>query len=393
MDENRNKRISILYLLKTFLVVGSSSFGGYSALVAVVRRLMVEKDKTIDDDTIVRGFSIASLLPGPVAVNTVTYIGYRLRGWSGALVAMVAVIFPSMVLMILLGHFYLMLHGRSQLQGFMTAIIPVVLAVILLVAIDMTKKNIRSRGHFIILGVVIILQFLIDGYWVFLASYLIGGILGYLFFRNQFTETSQIARPRLVVKHFFVIGILLLFLSLNFLPISFNNNVLEISRIFTKISLTLFGGGYVMIPMLNEMLVVQKSWLSNTEFVDAIALGQITPGPILISATFIGYKLSGLLGAIVATIGIFLPSGLLMVMVSEIFKTVEQRNTWRAIFEGLKPVVVGLIIYSLYILGQTIDQWWVSGSIFIVASILLFKYKINILWLIGVAGLVGAFLL
>lgn len=380
---------SMIYLFKTFLIVGSSSFGGYSSLVAVVRRIMVEKDKLIDDDTIMRGFSIASLLPGPVAVNTVTYIGYRLRGWSGAMISMAAVILPSMILIMILSYFYLQYDSIPEVYKFMAAVIPVVLSLIATVAFNMGKNNLKSYKHYLVLVLVLGIQIVFKGYWVFISSFLIGGILGYVFFKQDKPIINEKSKNKFSVVHFMVIALLILIASLNFLPVAFNNIFLEIGRVFSKVSLTLFGGGYVMIPMLNEILVIQKSWLSSTEFRDAISLGQITPGPILISATFIGFKLKGIWGAIIATIGIFLPSGLLMILVSDVFKTIEENHIWKAIFEGLKAVVIALIISSVLILGQTIEDWWLSGIIFGVSFILLLKFKINILWLIGFAGLSG----
>ncbi|MEN8249430.1 MAG: chromate transporter, partial [Bacteroidota bacterium] len=222
----------------------------------------------------------------------------------------------------------------------------------------------------------------------------IGGVLGYIFFKQENVKQSESPKVNYSFIHVLVTILLVLIVSLNFFPISFDNIHIEISKVFSEVSLTLFGGGYVMIPMLNEILVVQKSWLSNTEFRDAISLGQITPGPILISATFIGYKLKGIGGAIIATIGIFLPSGLLMILVSDLFKRIEENIIWKAVFEGLKSVVIALIISSVLILGRpivvgTLEEWWLSGIIFVVSFILLLRFKINILWLIGLAGLFG----
>ena len=148
-----------------------------------------------------------------------------------------------------------------------------------------------------------------------------------------------------------------------------------------------------MIPMLNDIIVLQKAWLTDVEFMNAIALGQVTPGPILISATFIGYKLNGIWGAIIATIGIFLPSGLLMILVSDTLKKVDQNPGWRAIFEGLKPVIVALMLASIVVLGKSVENWLILGSIAAISVVLIIRYKVNFLWLIAVAGLLGIFLI
>ena len=139
---------SLLYLVKTFLVVGASSFGGYSALISVVQDRLVERDKLISNKIIVEGFSLASVLPGPVAVNTVTYIGFSLRGWPGAMASMVSVITPSFFLMIVLTHFYLRYGTIPEVASIMQGILPVVMGIILMAGYNMSKKNLKAAIYF-----------------------------------------------------------------------------------------------------------------------------------------------------------------------------------------------------------------------------------------------------
>lgn len=382
---------TIVYLFKTFLLVGASSFGGYSALVAVVQRLMVERDKAIENDAIIEGFSIASLLPGPVAVNTVTYIGYSLGGWLGAMVSMVAVLLPSMLLMIVLAFFYERYNYIVEINAFLSGVIPVVMAIIFAAAYKMAKKGFNSYKHVLILVIILALQILFKGYWVFIIGFALGGVSGLFLFKNKNAMLTNQPKVKYTIVHLIVSILLVVALGLNFIKLPTHNINVALATVFSGVSLTLFGGGYVMIPMLNNIIVLQKAWLSNTEFMNAIALGQITPGPILISATFIGYKLNGLWGAIIATVSIFFPSGLLMVLVSDTFKRFNQNRVWKSIFEGLKPVVVALILSSVVILGKSIENWWISGVIFLLSSILLIRYKINFLWLMIAAGIIGFF--
>ena len=353
----------------------------------------MERYKTIEDETIIKGFSIASLLPGPVAVNTVTYIGYTLRGWPGAFVSMFAVILPSMILMIVFAILYETYSALPQISNFLAGVIPVVMAVILSAVYNIGKKNLTNLKHYIILILVLLLQLLFQGYWTFILSFLIGGTMGFLFFKRYEPTVSKVAEVKFKKLHLVVLMVLIFTVMLNFIELPGNNITLSLATVFSGISLSLFGGGYVMIPMLNDIIVLQKGWLSNTEFMDAIALGQVTPGPILISATFIGYKLNGLWGAIIATVGIFLPSGLLMILVADTLKKVDQSPAWRAIFEGLKPVIVALMLSSIIVLGKSFENWWLSGIIAIISAVLIIRYQVNFLWLIGIAGLLGIFLM
>ena len=180
-----SNRPSLFFLFKSFFIVGASSFGGYAALVAVVQRILVERHKTIDDDTIVKGFSIASFLPGPVAVNTVTFIGYSLAGWSGAFVSMFAVLLPSMVLMIVFAALYETYGALPQISNFLAGVIPVVMALIISVVYNMGKKNLKNGKHLVILVLVLVLQLFFKGYWTFILSFIIGGSLGYFFFKGS----------------------------------------------------------------------------------------------------------------------------------------------------------------------------------------------------------------
>jgi chromate transporter len=217
--------------------------------------------------------------------------------------------------------------------------------------------------------------------------------LGFIFFKESKPPVSNVLKIHYKKTHLVVVVILLLTVLLNFIEFPGDNINLSLASVFSGISLSLFGGGYVMIPMLNDIIVLQKGWLSNTEFMNAIALGQVTPGPILISATFIGYKLNGIWGAIIATVGIFLPSGLLMILVSDTLKKVDENPGWRAIFEGLKPVIIALMLASIVVLGKPIENWWISGIIATISAVLIIRYKVNFLWLIGAAGLIGIFLI
>ena len=353
---------------------------------------MVEKDKSISNETIIRGFSIASLLPGPVAVNTVTYIGYSISGWLGAITAMCAVILPSMILMIGLAVLYTEFTNISEVGSFLAGVIPVVIALIISAAYQIGRKSLTSYKHLIILSVVLVLQSVFQGYWVFILSFIIGGALGYLFFKPA--SIVNYKPPKFSISPINVVIALALLgtFTLNFITIPSANINLSLAVVFSGISLTLFGGGYVMIPMLNDIVVIQQAWLTANEFMDAIALGQITPGPILISATFIGYKVSGILGAIIATIGIFLPSGLLVVLVAKAFDSVSESPTMVAISEGLKPVVLALILSSIFILAGSIENWWFSSAALLVSAILILRFKVNFLWLMLIAGIISIIL-
>lgn len=381
---------SLIYLIKTFLVVGASSFGGYSALISVVQDRLVERDKLISNKIIVEGFSLASILPGPVAVNTVTYIGFSLRGWPGAMVSMVSVITPSFFLMIVLTHFYLQYGAIPEVTSIMQGILPVVMGIILTTGYNMSKKNLKDWRQLFILAASLAIQFYFTGYFYYILSLAFGGLMGYLFFLRNMPKSGKLApattnRKRKATWH-------LVFLLVIILTFVFQNSEivnLKLAAVFSKISLSLFGGGYVMIPMLHSIIVGKYHWLNSTEFMDAITLGQITPGPILVSATFIGYKIGGISGAFLATMAIFGPSAMLIIFIADIFKRATSNRYWLAVLEGLKPVVVSFIISSLFILFEASVNVWFTFAVSALSAVLLIRFKINYLYLILIFGVAG----
>jgi len=161
--------------------------------------------------------------------------------------------------------------------------------------------------------------------------------------------------------------------------------------VFSGISLSLFGGGYVMIPIMQALLVNNLKWLSAQEFLDCIAFSQLTPGPILVSSIFIGYKLTGLAGALVALLATFAPSAILMIMVAKIF-AVHKQNQWlKNALAGIKPVVVGLIIASAFKLLQSVQFNWSLIAVCAVAVFLSMRFKINPVYIILASLAAGVF--
>jgi chromate transport protein ChrA len=160
---------------------------------------------------------------------------------------------------------------------------------------------------------------------------------------------------------------------------------------FAGISVMLFGGAYVGIPLIQEIVVSHHHWLTPQEFAYGIALGQITPGPIIISAAFIGYKVSGILGALVASFGIFSPPTLLIIMGARILGQIRESSYVKAALQGIRPAVLGTIFAAAWVVGKTAPLHWLSGLIFLAAFVALVPLRVNVAWIIPIAGLIGLF--
>ncbi len=373
------------------------------ALVSVVQKQLVEKDKKVADEVILDSISLASVLPGPLAFNVVSYLGYFLRGIKGALVSMIAILLPSFVLILVLTYVYFICGQLPVLSNFFKGVLPAVAAIIISVAINMTRKNIKDYRQIIILVFSGLCLVFFRSFFTTIIIMAIGGITGFLFYRSTFSNTGETKfteskfNSRNVILSIAIIIILLLFVW--FLPDIFCGKytdkaalIKNISLTFSGMSLTLFGGGYVIIPTIQEIVVDGLNWLTTKEFADAIAMGQITPGPIFISATFIGYKVGGLAGAVAATLSIFFPPAFLMIFLSHFLDRIKNSNTISAIFKGLRPAVIGMIFAASFTIGKGIEIQWQAIMIFLAVFILSFRFKINVVFLIPASGIGGVLL-
>lgn len=396
MDINintENKKVSLLFLSWTFLKIGSVAFGGFMALITVVQNTIVERHKLLSSEEILDGISLATLLPGPVAVNVVSYIGYRLRGGVGAFVCATAVILPSFFLLIGLTIAYLEWGELPAVEKIFAGFIPAVGALIINAAWGMRSKTLKGLAEQVMASVSALLLLIVGGFYLTLGLVISAGFLGSVLFRNsQTTEVNKVFISPLAFNEklvWFSSVLMLLTCLLLFLinsPVLMTDLNTKLLVTFSGMSLMLFGGGFVFIPLIQEVVVEGYHWVSQVEFTTAIALGQITPGPILISATFIGYKVNGLVGAFIATFSIFFPPALLMITVSKALDYVKQSPTIQAVMQGVRAVVVGLIFSAGIVVMQSATISWVSGFIFITTLIALMKFKINAVWIIPSMG-------
>lgn len=384
---------SLFYIFLTFLKLGATAFGGYMSLIAIVQKQLVEVDKKLKEEDLLDGISLTSVLPGPVAVNTIAYVGYRLRGIPGAIMAFAGIIIPSFLLVILLSWLYFSYGNIPAVKNVFSGITPAITALIVTVAIGMTRKTVKLTMQWIICLLAALLLIFIGGFTVTFLLLVCSGIAGAFLFRQPGKKDvlpdgkALINRKQLVVS-----GIVLLLLLCTLLwggQIPEAPKDIQILSTFSGISLTLFGGGYVVIPALHELFVENLKWLTSAEFADGIAIGQITPGPIFITATFIGYKVAGVLGAFLATFAIFTPPAILTVLLSRFVEVLNHSSVVKAAMKGIRAAVIGMIFASAITIGQTITLSVGAVAIFIITFIISFKYTISPIYLILGAGVAG----
>ncbi len=383
---------SLWTLFKVFLKLGSVAFGGYLAMVAMVERELVERQKLIKHEELLDGVALATTLPGPVAVNVVSYIGFKLRGLAGALVSILAVILPSFLLLVALAEAYARFGEIEAISNIFRGFLPAVVAIIVAVAWKMARQNISHPLHWAIAGVTLLVFIWIGGFLTAIGLIVASGILGYFaFIKHKPTPVEgQISVDAVMkVRGPLMLGAAIIALSLGLGAMQSQHIFVELWTRFSGMSLVMFGGGYVFIPMMQEVVVQQQQWMSAREFADAIALGQVTPGPIMISATFIGYRVASFLGAAIATVAIFLPSAVLMMVCAGLHQRVKESPIVKAAYKGIRPCIVGLIFSAAVALAQTADHGVVGVVIFTLALVATVRFKLDTAYVIPGAGLLG----
>ena len=382
-----HQHVSLFSLFLSFLKIGSSAFGGFMALISVVENVFVTRRKKIEHGDMLDGISLASMLPGAVAVNVVAYVGYRLRGVSGVLVSVTAVGLPSFLMILLLSFLYQRWGTVPAVTNVFNGFMPAVTAVIVATAWNLGRKTVTTWRQ----GLICLLAFagllIWGGFLLTAATVFIGGLAGLLLFHPRFETLAESSSAEKPGHHTSLHAIaplpLLLIAAIN------ADLVGKLLVVFGGMSLMLFGGGYVFIPLIQQIVVDGYGWVTRQEFVDAIALGQITPGPILISATFIGYKVAGVAGAVAATIGIFAPSVLLMVLCTRVLHRMKSSLLFQRALMGVRPAVIGLIAAASVVVARTAPMHWISLAIFMFSLFFLMRLKVPVAVVILGSGFTG----
>lgn len=396
-NEDSTPPVSLSTLFWLFFKIGCTSFGGFMAMIAVVEREAVERRKLMRHEDMLDGISLASILPGPVAVNLVVYAGYRLRGGMGALASALGAVLPSFAFIVILSIAYFQWGQVPAVNKLFMGFIPAVTAIIVSTAWNMGRKAVSGwrEGALLVASAAVLLG--IGGFYSTIGIILVAGLAGWWWFRARgpVTDTAKTATtvsglPKPGARTS-LLSVQPLALAVPFLTID-PGLLLKLFMVFASMSVMLFGGGYVFIPLIQEIIVEGHGWVTTQEFIDAIAMGQITPGPILVSAAFIGLKVAGFTGAVIATVGIYLPPALLMVASTRGLEYIKQSQAIRAALRGIRPAVVGMIAAAAYTVGGTALHHWGSLLIFGVALLALMRLRVQVVWVIPAAGITGLLL-
>jgi chromate transporter len=385
------RRISLINLFLTFCKLGAISFGGNMALVSVVQNYSCRKKQWLSDEVFLDGVTLCSLLPGPLAVNLIAYVGYKIRGLTGALTCIIGVLLPSFILVTGLSYLYFTYGKIPEVKSFLHSLAPVISGVIIATVIPLARKNLILTSQFIIAIIAFSFMVFIKAPVAVFSVIAFSGICGYYLYKQDMNKKSHLVSMRipflrlllLMLSIIFFLGI---FIIKGIIP---DENLRLLGKVFSTMSMTLFGGGYVFIPTIGTIVTETFPWLTMKEFTDGIAIGQITPGPILITSAFIGFKIAGIGGALLATIAIFLPPALLVIISLHFMSYLKAQPVAQSIFQGLRPGIIGMIAASVIFIGKDAVLEWQSWIICTIVVISIIYYRIDASIVIPVSAFIG----
>jgi chromate transporter len=378
---------SLLDITKYYLKLGTWGFGGPVALVGYMQRDLVESKGWITEEEYKEGLALAQLAPGPLAAQLGIYIGFVHYGLLGATLTGLAFVLPSFVMVVLLGMAYQLYGGLPWMQAVFYGVGASVIGIIAVSAYKLTVKSIskfepaaiRSKWllwFFYFTGIVVTVATEREEVILFLAC----GLL-YMLIK---------APPRWVRKPAVVpAGILI---STGFWKFD-SNTLQQIAWFFAKAGTFVFGSGLAIVPFLHGGVVNEFGWLNEHQFVDAVAVAMITPGPVVITVGFIGYLVAGFPGACVAALATFLPCYLFTVLLAPSFKKIAKDASVKAFVEGITAVVIGALVGSVLIIGMRSIVDLPTAMIGIAAAVaLIYIKKLQEPYVIGIAAILGILL-
>lgn len=375
---------TVLDLIKYFLKLGTTGFGGPVALVGYMHRDLVEDKKWINDSDFKEGLALSQLAPGPLAAQLGIYIGFVHFGLLGATLSGLAFVLPSFIMVVLLGMAYQAYGGLPWMQAIFYGISAAVIGIIVLSSYKLTIKSIS--------------KFEIQGFknnWLLWLFYIAATILtvatekeelllflalGFIYMVLK-APPEWIKRPKTASIFFLT--------TAGFSSIELGK-LGDIAWFFTKAGAFVFGSGLAIVPFLHSGVVTEHGWLTENQFVDAVAVAMITPGPVVITVGFIGYLVAGFTGACIAALATFLPCYLFTVIPAPYFKKISKNKSIKAFVDGITAAIIGALVGAVIVIAvRTIVD--IPTALIAIGTILILSYikKIQEPHIIGIAAIIG----
>ena len=372
-------------LFLAFLRLGITAFGG-PAMVAHIRELSTERYQWLDEKDFKNGLVLCQSIPGAIAMQVAAYVGLKVRGISGALAAYIGFGLPAFIFMLILSVLYVRFNNLPKFISLFNGLQVIVVAIIFNATYSF-GRNIANNFKSLIVALLSAIFF-----WFGISPFIViigAGILGMAFLRLSASSTvtnSKTIKTQWNARQ--IVGLLVSFL-ICFTGLYFINSTLfNIAAVMLKIDLFAFGGGFASLPLMLNEVVLNRGWLDSKTVMDGIALGQITPGPIVITAAFVGYLVYGILGAIAATIAIFTPSFFMVVTIAPFFDRLKNSVYFMKAIDGIFASFVGLLLYVCIKFTMTVP-WDVIRILLGLVALAALLRKVDILYVVAGGAIIS----
>jgi chromate transporter len=383
-----NKNPSLTHLFTSFLRLGATSFGG-PAMVAYIRKMAVDQKHWLDEDSFRYGVALCQTIPGATAMQTSAYVGLKVRGVAGAFASFVGFGLPAFIIMMALSALYVRTFSLPAVVSAFNGLQAIIVAIVANATVSFGMTYLKKwRDIIIAIAAASMFGLGVNPIMVILFAALLGIVLS-----NRQTLPQQASdsaskscfvRPVLLILSAAAIGFVILFFV--------HRGLFDLAILMFRIDLFAFGGGFASVPIMFHEIVDVRSWMDGLTFLNGIALGQVTPGPIVITATFIGYLLYGPVGGVIATISVFLPSFLIVVGIAPYFDKLRTSLYFNKAIGGILCSFVGLLL-SVTIRFALNIPWDFPRIILTGAAFVALLSKVDILWVVLIGTVISVVIL
>jgi chromate transporter len=359
-----------------FLRLGLLGFGGPIALVGQMERELVGERKWLTKEQMREAIAVCQSLPGPLAIQVGIYISYLRTGFWGAWAGGWAFILPNFVIVAALGALFVHLGDLPAVTAVFYGVGPAVIALILHSCHRLAKLGMEDRLQWTLAVICFFVTVILQAEVALL--FIGAGIVGILYYGSFFRRLPPAAAPALAAP-----------ILAQLAPVASGSTLGKLLLFFLKAGSLTFGSGLVIVPFLQKGLVQEYGWLDERQFLIAVAIGMISPGPVVITATFVGYLVAGFWGSLVSTIGIFFPSFLLVLVAAPLLARHRGNTNVQGFIKGAYAAAIGTILGACLLLGRIAIGDWLTVAIGIASLAVLFRWKVSNPLLIAATAVVG----
>jgi chromate transporter len=371
-------RVPILSIVAYFLRLGTLGFGGPAALCGQMEKELVGDKGWVTKEEMREAIAISQSMPGPLAIQVGIFIAHMRGGFWGAWAGGWSFILPNFIIVSALGALYVYLGGFTWMTAIFYGVAPAVIALIAHSCWRLAKLGVDDKMQWAIAAAAFAITVALQAEVALL--FIVAGIFGIFWYGTIFRRPSSQALALLIVPAK-AAGIAA--------PGAATASLPGLLWFFLKAGSLTFGSGLVIVPFLEKGLVQETNWLNPREFLIAVAIGMISPGPVVITATFVGYLVAGFWGSLVSTIGIFLPSFLMVLIVAPILRRHRGNANVQGFIKGTYAAAIGTILGACVLLGKIAIGDWLTIAICAVSLGLLFRFKVNNPGLVVACAVIG----